>query len=224
MDSIIDHLVPQISEKMFKTLKKLFEHSSINVTLTLRNKLSNMKMTKSENIASYFMRITELRDKLNSSGDSLEEKDLVMTTLNGIPPYWESFIQTISGRTKFPKFDKLWEECTQEETLIVARQRLHGTQPKENQAFVSHAKKGKGRVRKYYNHKHQDKRSSSPPDQKKQKKDLSQIQCYRCKKYSHYASSCQSSHKRKHEDSIVDVEEDPPHKEPRKDDRSEFFF
>ena len=62
MDSVRDHLVPRISKKtkarkMFKTLKKLFEHNSINVTLTLRNKLSNMKMTESENIASYFMRI-----------------------------------------------------------------------------------------------------------------------------------------------------------------------
>ena len=90
MDSVRDHLVPQISEKtttrkMFKTLKKLFEHSSINVTLTLRNKLSNMKMTKSENIASYFMRIIELRDKLKSTRDNLEEMDLVMTALNGIP-------------------------------------------------------------------------------------------------------------------------------------------
>ena len=136
VDSVKDHLVPQISKmttarKMFKTLKK-FEHSSINVTLTLRNKLSNMKMTKSKNIASYFMRITELRDKLKSSGDNLEEKDLVMTTLNGLPPSWESFIQTISGRTKLPKFDKLWEECTQEETRIAARQRLHGTQLEEN--------------------------------------------------------------------------------------------
>ena len=65
MDSVKDHLVPHISEKtterkMLETLKKLFEHSNINVTLTLRNKLSNMKMTKSKNIASYFMRITEL--------------------------------------------------------------------------------------------------------------------------------------------------------------------
>ena len=90
MDLVRDHLVPQISEKMivrkmFKTLKKLFEHSNINVTLTLRNKLSNMKIKKSENIASYFMRIIEPRDKLKSSGDTFEEKDLVMTTLNGIP-------------------------------------------------------------------------------------------------------------------------------------------
>ena len=63
VDSVRDHLVPQISEKttarkMFKTLKKLFEHSSINVTLTLRNQLSNMKMTKFKDIASYFMKIT----------------------------------------------------------------------------------------------------------------------------------------------------------------------
>ena len=113
MDSVRHHLVPQILEKtttwrMFKTLKKLFEHSSINVTLTLRNQLLNMKMTKSENIASYFMRITELRDKLKSSEDNLEEKDLVMTTLNGLPPSWESFIQIISSQTKLPKFDKLW--------------------------------------------------------------------------------------------------------------------
>ena len=72
MDSVRDHLVPRISKKtttsrMFKTLKKLFEHSNINVTLTLRNQLSNMKMTKSENIASYFMRIPELQYKLKSS-------------------------------------------------------------------------------------------------------------------------------------------------------------
>ena len=65
MDLVRDDLVPQISEKtttrkILKSLKNLFEHSSINVTLTLRNKLSNMKMTKSENIASYFMRITIL--------------------------------------------------------------------------------------------------------------------------------------------------------------------
>ena len=91
MDLARDHLVPQISEKttvrrMFKTLKNIFEHSSIIVTFTLRNELSNMKMTNSEDIVSYFMRITELRDKLKSSGDNIEEKDLIMTTLNGLPP------------------------------------------------------------------------------------------------------------------------------------------
>ena len=76
----------------------------------------------------------------------------------------------ITGRTNLPKFDKLWEECTQEETRIATHQRLHGTQLEETQAFISHAKKGKGRGRKLYNHKRQDKRSSPPLDQKKQEK------------------------------------------------------
>ena len=89
------------------------------------------------------MRITELWDKLRSSRDNIEEKELVMTTLNGLPPSWESFIQTISGQTKLPKFDKLWVDCTQEETKIVARQRLHGPQVEDNKDFITHAKKGK---------------------------------------------------------------------------------
>ena len=56
---------------------------------------------------------------------------------------------------------------------IVACQRLNGAQSEEYQEFVSHAKKGKARGRKSFNHKHQDKRSSPPPNQKKQKKHLS---------------------------------------------------
>ena len=81
MDSVNDHLVPQILEKMtarmmFKTLKKLIEHSSINVTLTLRNQLSNIKMIKYESTHSYFVRITKLWDKLRTSGDNIEENSL----------------------------------------------------------------------------------------------------------------------------------------------------
>ena len=93
-------------------------------------------------------------DKLRSSGEPIDDKEFIMTTLNGIPTSWESFIQTISGQTKLPKFDRLWADCTHEETRIVARQRLHGTQLEENQAFISYAKKGKGMGRKSFNHKH----------------------------------------------------------------------
>ena len=160
------------------------------------------------------MRITELKDKLRSSGEPIEDKELVMTTLNGLPPSWESFIQTISGRSKMPKFDRLWEDCTQEETRIVARKRLHGTQPEENQAFMAHAKKGKGKGRKFRHHKHQGRRPIPSPDQQ-EKKDLSQVQCFRCKKYGHYANKCPSSSKRKHEASTTDVEEGHHHKKQR---------
>ena len=41
-----------------------------------------------------------------------------MTTLNVLSPYWESFIQTIIGRTKLPKFYKY------RHTIFKKRQRL----------------------------------------------------------------------------------------------------
>ena len=97
VDSVKDHLVPQIFEKMtagkmFRALRKLFEDININRAIALRNQLSNLKMSSSEFFASYFMRILELRDQLSTIGDLLNDRELVMNTLNGLPPSWEPFI------------------------------------------------------------------------------------------------------------------------------------
>ena len=45
----------------------------------------------------------------------VEEDEVVMTTLNGLPREWDSFIREICARIKLTKFSKLWEECVQEE-------------------------------------------------------------------------------------------------------------
>ena len=45
-----------------------------------------------------------------------------MTTLNGLPRTWDSFIQGIYARKKLVKFSRLWEECSQEEARIVAQE------------------------------------------------------------------------------------------------------
>ena len=102
IDSVKDHLVPQISQKkttrkMFGVLKKLFENNNINQALALRQQLTNIEMTRSKSIASYFMKISELRDQLSTIGESIEDKELVMMTLNGLPPSLEPFIQSLSG-------------------------------------------------------------------------------------------------------------------------------
>ena len=50
-----------------------------------------------------------------------------MTTLNGIPRSWDSFIQGICAINKLIKFDRLWEELTQEESLLVLREEKNGS-------------------------------------------------------------------------------------------------
>ena len=54
-DSIEDHLIPQVSslktpKAMFDVLTKLFEGKNINLKMTLRNQLKNVKIQNAETI------------------------------------------------------------------------------------------------------------------------------------------------------------------------------
>ena len=53
--------------------------------------------------------------------EEVENEEIVMTTLNGLPRAWDSFIQRICARKKLAKFRRLWEECSQEEARILAQ-------------------------------------------------------------------------------------------------------
>ena len=54
--------------------------------------------------------------------EEVENAEIVMTTLNGLPRSWDSFIQGIYAKKKLVKFSRLWEECSQEEARIVAQE------------------------------------------------------------------------------------------------------
>ena len=56
----------------------------------------------------------------------VEEGDIVITTLNGLPRSWDSFIQGIYEIRKMISFNKLREECTQEEARIITREEKMG--------------------------------------------------------------------------------------------------
>ena len=62
-----------------------------------------------------FMRtmISHIKQQLESIGGTVEEVEVVMTTLNGLPREWDFFIRGICARRKLTKFNKLLEECVQ---------------------------------------------------------------------------------------------------------------
>ena len=72
-----------------------------------------------------------------------------MTTLNGLPISWDSFIQGICARKNIIKFNKLWEECTQEESRLVSREQ--NMEVDDDQYLTTHAKKNR---RKREDHPH----------------------------------------------------------------------
>jgi hypothetical protein len=99
---------------MFDALKKLFERNNTNRAIALKHQLQNVKMTKADTVATFLMKISEIKDQLGAIGEIISDREIVMLTLNGLPSHREPFIQSISGRSKLPKFDRLRADCTQE--------------------------------------------------------------------------------------------------------------
>ena len=112
--SIKDNLIPQVSslktpKAMFDALTKLFEGKKyINRKMTLRNQLKNVKIQNVEKIQSYFTRVSQIKEKLEAVDEEVENAKIVMTTLNGLPRSWDSFIRGICARNKLVKFSRLW--------------------------------------------------------------------------------------------------------------------
>ena len=88
--------------------------------MTLRNQLKNVKIQNAETIQSYFTRVSQIKEQLEVVGEYIENGEVVMATLNGLPSSWDSFIQGICARRKLIVVSRLWEECSQEEARIVA--------------------------------------------------------------------------------------------------------
>ena len=126
-DSIKDHLIPQVSflkkpKKMFDSRTKLFEGKNINQKMNLRNQLKNVKIQNVETIQYYFTRVSQIKEQLEAVDEEVENAEIVMTTLNGLPRAWDSFIQGICAKKKLIKFSILWEEFSQEEAQISSQE------------------------------------------------------------------------------------------------------
>ena len=137
--------------------------------MNLRNQLKDVKIQNAETIQSYFTRVSYIKEQLKAVDEEVENAKIVMTTLNGLPRSWDSFIQGICARKKLVKFSKLWEECSQEEARIVAREEKMGG---EYQALTAHSKKIR-RIPHYSKGKDSHLRETS-------RRDISKLRCYTC--------------------------------------------
>jgi hypothetical protein len=204
---------------MYDTLKMMFESNDTNKALTLKHRLQNLKMMKADTIATFFMKISEIKDQLGSIGETITNKELVMITLNALPRHWEPFIQSISGRTNSPQFDRLWAECTQEETKLIARG-VQDSHHDDNQALASHTKRGR-RNRRSFGKAFKDKKTSTASGHE-HRKDISKIQCFGCDKYGHIARDCPTTKKGRQHASTTDVDSKPHQRD--EDIKDEAFF
>jgi hypothetical protein len=214
VDSIKDHLIPYIShldssKKMYDALTNLFSVRNIGQVMSLKNELRDMKMNDDDNITSYFVRISQLRDQLQAIEEITSEKELVNIILNGLPKTWDAFAASMNTRKEYPTFEELWTCCAKEESRINAKERPQNKY--DDQAFTTRFKNFKN------------KRKFGSRRKPNQEKDISEIQFFNCQKYGYYKNQCPELKKRKkkHEASIA--EEKEPTKKTKQDGR-DFFY
>jgi hypothetical protein len=100
-----DHLIPHLTEntmakEMFDSLVSLFQN--MNRKMGLMNKLKLVQMSRSDNVSSYLMRITLVRDQLVAIEEKIEDTNLMNVALNGLPKSWEPLIKVFCARENLP--------------------------------------------------------------------------------------------------------------------------
>ena len=149
------------------------------------------------------MRVSQIRDQLAAIGNAISDKYLVTTTLNGFPTFWIPFVQGVCARSKLPKFDKLWEDCTREESRLSDQHKRLIID--EEEAFTVQKN-----IRSSFRKNNKEANSVRVPDKKK---DVSNIRCSNCQKLGHFSYDCpQGKGKRKHRAHVAEEDESPPSK------------
>lgn len=77
-----------------------------------------MKKSKDEDMASFRMKVSYLRDHLQGLGETIFDLEVTIDVLNALPLEWSSFITSIYPKKDSTPFDELWAQCILEESTI----------------------------------------------------------------------------------------------------------
>eukprot|EP00253_Pinus_taeda_P001599 PITA_01599 len=190
-DSIHKHLVAYISDlntskEIYDRLVGMFKSSNANQIIFLKNKLKDIKNEKDEDIQSYFMRITEIKNDLLSIGEAITNKELTLIVLGGLPPEWHVFNTTILNNDRVPGFEELLTKCSQEETRMMELDMPSNRN--DPTAFSAHAKK-KNNVG-----------SKKQCQGRSGFKNGRKGRCFICNKFGRYARECPNRRDTPHDD------------------------
>jgi hypothetical protein len=171
------------------TLTNLYEKKAPSQKRVLKNRLRTLKMEKDDRVASFFTKISQIRDQLLVIGVPVDDDDLLQTVVDGLPPAWEVFMSGINARETRPNFERLWHDCLQEEGRIQCKT---GSSKEDNIALTARTKKGKRFPSRKKLSIQKEKDSGGYKDKDF---DISRVRCFNCQKKAHFARNSSKSRK-----------------------------
>jgi len=157
---------------MYDKFVKLYSISTSGQNISLRNQLYGIMKSKDKDMATYLMKISQIRDQLQRHGEIVFYSQMTICVLNALSPDWSSFATNIYSKKYTTPFDQLWAQCILEESRIKEN---NGNESNErSQAFIVRTKKLKeGKFGK-----------------SKKKQNMPKIQCYGCNEYGYFKRDC----------------------------------
>jgi hypothetical protein len=85
-------------KECYDALADLFEQKVNTQKRVLKKQLHTLKIEKNDTVATYFSKISQIRDQLVAIGVSVEDDDMVQIAIDGIPAKWGVFLASVNGR------------------------------------------------------------------------------------------------------------------------------
>ncbi|XP_022159298.1 uncharacterized protein LOC111025709 [Momordica charantia] len=117
------------SQQVWQTLVKYYSSSSRTNVVNLKSNLQSISKKPGESIDLYMQRIKELKDKLANVSVLVDNEDLLIYTLNGLPPEFNAFCTSMCTRSQSVSFEELYVLLVYEEAAI-------DKQTKHDEVFV----------------------------------------------------------------------------------------
>jgi hypothetical protein len=164
-------------------------------------------MLKDESVTSFLGRYTQIRDELGAVGEMVDPNSLVRQAMNSFTKPWGPFVRGIVVREVIPTWERMWDDFVQEKIRLVAEasgQRQQQQQPGQGDEDLALWTKGKkkadrgGRQGPKFGAPPQGSGGESSSGQRSgQKRDMSKVKCFVCKKFEHYVGQCPNRKKKR---------------------------
>ena len=102
VDSIIDHLVPQVDTEIgVWFLNQAIWREEHKLEYDFEKIVKGCEDHNVETIQSYFTRASQIKEQLVTIEEEVENAEVVIATLNGLPRSWDSFMHGMCAKGKW---------------------------------------------------------------------------------------------------------------------------
>lgn len=103
---------------------------------------------KDDIVASLFIRISRIRDEVQTIDEIVAQKELVFIALLGLPTSWNASASGINSWKDTLTFKQMWNACSQEAKMSLVSTKKDNEEENISNASSAHHKK-KGTFKKY---------------------------------------------------------------------------